>query len=126
MTDQQLFDAARAAAEQAYAPYSHFAVGAAVLCEDGSVFTGCNVENASYSLTLCAERVAVCKAVSQGHRRITAVAVACADGGDCPPCGSCLQVLCEFAAPQARVILQDTVYTLGQLMPHAFSLEVTP
>ena len=63
MTDQHLFDAARAAAEQAYAPYSHFAVGAAVLCEDGSVFTGCNVENASYSLTLCAERVAVCKAV---------------------------------------------------------------
>lgn len=126
MTDRQLFDKARNAAENAYAPYSRFCVGAAVLCEDGSVFTGCNVENASYSLSMCAERVAVFKAVEAGHRRLAAVAVASAQGGDCLPCGSCLQVLQQFAAPDMRVILQGQTLPLSQLLPHPFVLEEQP
>ena len=92
------------ARDSAYAPYSRFRVGAAVLGEDGRIFTGGNVENASYGLTVCAERVAVFKAVSEGTRNFTAIAVAAEGEGPVSPCGACRQVLAEFS-PFARVIM---------------------
>lgn len=121
-----LREAARTALGFAYAPYSQYPVACAVLTEDGSMITGVNVENASYGLTLCAERSAVAQAVSRGHRRITAVAVAALRGGSAP-CGACRQVLAEFAGPQVPVTFQAadgvwTVRTLGALLPEAFTL----
>ncbi len=127
-----LVAAARAAARQAYAPYSRYAVGAAVEADDGRVFTGCNVENASYGLTICAERAAVCAAVSAGVRRIRRVAIA-ASGPAVPyPCGACRQVLAEFAdaAAEVQIALGDGAtcekITLGALLPKAFGLGNTP
>jgi cytidine deaminase len=126
-TEQALVQAARAARAHAYAPYSGYAVGAAVLTDDGRVFAGCNVENASYGLSLCAERVAVFSAIAAGARRLVAAAVCTPDGGT--PCGACRQVLLEFAdAPESfavwgvspdRVIAR---YTLADLIPHGFRL----
>jgi cytidine deaminase len=117
--------AAIRARRKAYAPYSRFRVGAAVQA-DGRVFTGCNVENASYGATLCAERVAVTTAVAAGARRLEAVAVATGTSPSTPPCGMCLQVLSEFAGPDLPVLLvgaggsrEET--TLGALLPHAFT-----
>ena len=130
MTPQELIQLAVEARRQSYCPYSGFAVGAAVLAEDGLVFAGCNVENAAFSPTLCAERVAVGKAVSEGVRRIVAVAVV---GGKqsapythCPPCGVCRQVLREFCADGIPVYLGRSdggfdTYTLAQLLPVSFS-----
>lgn len=102
-----LIQQARATAQQAYCPYSHYPVGAAVLTSDGAVYTGCNVENASYGLTVCAERIALFKAVSQGRRDIVALAVV----GGTPrqpstPCGACLQVLAEFADAECPVFIR--------------------
>ncbi len=117
------------AAQRAYAPYSRYWVGAALLTEDGQVFTGCNVENAAYGSTVCAERTAVFKAVSEGERRFSMLAVAGGrEGvirGGYPPCGACRQVLAEFCSPALPVLLvtgADTYerYTLGELLPHAF------
>jgi cytidine deaminase len=112
--------------ERAYAPYSHYPVGAAVLTEDGSVFTGCNVENASYGLTVCAERVAVFSAVAAGHTRITAVAILTPSRG--APCGACRQVLLEFGGAELEVHLADPEggrrqRTLADLLPEAFGPE---
>lgn len=123
--------AARTAAEAAYAPYSRFKVGAALLADDGRVFTGCNVENSSYGLANCAERTAVFKAVSEGARRFIAIAIA--GGADEPatPCGACRQVLAEFCDPAMTVRctnLQGTQvrdYTLGELLPGSFRLAKT-
>ena len=98
----ELVDRARAARENAYAPYSTYRVGAAVLTASGAVFTGCNVENASYGLTVCAERVAICTAVAAGQREFLTLAVVTSNGG--APCGVCRQVLVEFA-PDATVII---------------------
>jgi cytidine deaminase len=117
--------AARAAREDAYAPYSRFTVGAAVETSDGRRFTGANVENASYGLTICAERTAVFAAVLAGSRAITAVAVTGPDGVTTPPCGACRQVLVEFGAPgvpltYARADGGWTDTTLGDLLPAAF------
>ncbi|MCA9073862.1 MAG: cytidine deaminase [Planctomycetaceae bacterium] len=95
MNRDGLLAAALATQERAYAPYSQFQVGAAVETETGEIFTGCNVENASYGLTICAERVAVCLAVAAGHRHFVAIAVATAGGAS--PCGACRQFLAEFA-----------------------------
>ena len=122
----QLLAAAREARHHAYAPYSGYAVGAAVYCEDGGIFAGANVENASYGLTVCAERVAVFRAVSEGARRICALAVITHDGGT--PCGACRQVLAEFAdedlvvwcASEEEADGQE--YLLHELLPRAFSL----
>ena len=111
------------ARQHAYAPYSDFAVGAALLTASGEVVTGCNVENASYGLTLCAERAAVVGAVSQGHRRFLRLALSVPGGG--APCGACRQVLHEFA-PDLELLLGDesgtlvTRSTLGDLLPNPF------
>jgi cytidine deaminase len=125
--EQALAQAARAARAHAYAPYSGYAVGAAVLTDDGQVVAGCNVENASYGLSLCAERVAVFRAIAAGARRLVAAAVCTPDGGT--PCGACRQVLLEFAdAPESFavwVVSPDRViarYTLAELLPHGFRL----
>ncbi len=126
VSDSELVQAALKARERAYAPYSGYRVGAALLCGDGRVFTGCNVENASYGLSICAERVAVFKAVSAGCRDFAAIAVAGSDEDFCRPCGACRQVLAEFA-PDLRVLTADRTgrwseHTLAQLLPEAFSL----
>lgn len=119
---ERLLAAARAARDRAYAPYSRFPVGAAVLA-GGSVFSGCNVENASFGLTICAERVAVFAAVAAGHRRVEAVAVAGDPAGATAPCGACRQVLHEFG-PDMTVILnragQPVTLPLSSLLPLAF------
>ena len=93
------------AARRSYSPYSQFAVGAALLTDGGKVYTGCNVENASYGMTICAERVAVLKAVSEGHRKFKALAVVGGRGKAVPPCGACLQVLAEFCSPDFPIYL---------------------
>jgi cytidine deaminase len=125
--EQALIEAARQAQQQAYAPYSGYAVGAAVRTADGRLFTGCNIENASYGLSVCAERVAVFRAVADGARSIEAVAVVTQDGA--PPCGACRQVLMEFASnPEECVIWIATpdkimaCHTLSELLPNAFVL----
>lgn len=102
--DHDLIQAAIAASRHAYIPYSHYAVGAAIRTASGEVFTGCNVENAAYSAAICAERTALVKAVSEGHRDFAAIAVVTRNGGS--PCGLCRQMLYEFA-PEMRVILAD-------------------
>ena len=119
----ELFAEARKAADFAYAAYSKFRVGAALLCEDGTVVTGCNVENRSYGLTVCAERNAVFKAVSMGHRSFRALAISAPDS-EVPvgPCGACRQVLSEFMEPSSPVIFggsgtERVQTTLGILYP---------
>ncbi len=124
MDEARLVAAAVEARGRAYAPYSGFMVGAALLSKGGRVFTGCNVENVSYGLTVCAERVALFKAVSEGVREFEAIAVACGDA-PCSPCGACRQVLYEFA-PALKVILADgegrwwEVVSLSDLLPRGF------
>ncbi len=123
--DAELIAAARAVREHAYAPYSAFAVGAALLCDDGSIVAACNVENASYGLSLCAERAAVAAAVAAGKRRFAALAVAGPPEGTSAPCGGCRQFLAEFA-PALRIVyargedIETT--TLSELLPAAFEL----
>lgn len=127
MTNDKLLKLALSARENAYSPYSNFSVGAALLCTDGTVYTGCNIENASYSPTICAERVAFFKAVSEGKREFAAIAIA---GGNhpsaCPPCGVCRQVMTEFCTSDFAVILSGKDgsaqrYTLQELLPFNFS-----
>jgi cytidine deaminase len=125
LTESEINDlvaAAEEAREQAYVPYSGFAVGAAVRAEDGSISTGCNVENASYGLTICAERNAVFQGVARGARRFTAVAVVTANGVS--PCGACRQVLAEFGADMLVIIAGEAGtqhrYRLDELLPAAF------
>jgi cytidine deaminase len=120
---KELIEAARQARERAYAPYSEYRVGAAVLDEQGRLHTGCNVENVSYPVTLCAERVAIGKMVSEGGRRIEALAVATKDGGT--PCGMCLQVISEFAGADMPVVVvaedgSEQGFRFADLMPHGF------
>jgi len=128
VTDR-LVEAAREVRERAYAPYSGFQVGAALEAEDGSLFTGCNVENASYGLVICAERVAVGSAVAAGARRFRRIAVVTESDPPAAPCGACRQVLFEFA-PDAEVIAVGPHRTLEwrvrDLLPDAFSGELLP
>ena len=126
---KNLIKKAIAAMRRAYAPYSRFCVGAALLTREGRVFQGCNVENASYGLTLCAERAAVGAAVAAGYRHFTAVAIV-SSGQTAPmPCGACLQVLAEFCKPDCLVMLASATrpsvfqtYRLKDLLPRAFKL----
>lgn len=106
MENQELLEIAKKAMQNAYAPYSHFQVGAALLAEDGRVFYGCNVENATYGATICAERTAIVKAISEGARHFTKIAIVSSGQDITPPCGICRQVLLEFM-PEGSVILQD-------------------
>ncbi len=122
MTDEKLLELALDVRKNAYVPYSGYAVGAALLAEDGRVFTGCNVENAAYGNTLCAERTALVKAVSEGCRRFTKIAIASA--GSAPyPCGACRQSLYEFAPELEVLVTWDGNVArapLGELLPHGF------
>lgn len=109
MDSERLLAAAKRAADLAYAPYSHFRVGAAILCDDGTVVTGCNVENRSFGLTICAERNAVAKALSEGKSKFDAIAVVCPDSdAPVPPCGACRQVLSEFSDGSLLVVYQGS------------------
>ncbi len=123
MDPNDLVELAWKAREAAYAPYSNFAVGAALLAEDGRVFQGCNVENISYGLTNCAERVAIGAAVAAGVRKFAAVAVVADTGVPISPCGACRQVLAEFGVP--KIILsnrgESMEFTLEELLPRASS-----
>lgn len=125
MTARELMTEAVRARRHAYAPYSRFPVGAALLTADGRVIHGCNVENASYGLSVCAERNAVWKAVSEGLRDFVAIAITAREGHGAPPCGSCRQVLQEFA-PKARVYWRDSrgrivQRRLATLLPSPFA-----
>ena len=121
----RLVEAARQAATRAYAPYSHFAVGAALLGEDGRVYVGCNVENAALGSTICAERTAACKAVSEGHRDFARIAIWGEGQGYCMPCGACRQFLAEFSTDMevlcAKAGGRYVSYKLRELMPHTFN-----
>ena len=126
--DEQLVAAARDAATRAYAAYSQFRVGAAVRA-GGQVYTGCNIENASYGLSICAERVAIFAAIAAGARAIDALAVACVDAppgageSGVMPCGACRQVMAEFAGPDLPVHVDGAGdFRLAELLPHAFTL----
>lgn len=121
-----LSDAALQARKDAYTPYSKFAVGAAVLTESGEIFSGCNIENASYGATICAERVAIFKAISAGHRTIKALAVVANHSEPIPPCGICRQVMSEFG-PDADVLMINTkgltrIESMKELLPIIFKL----
>ena len=124
MTREALKAAAIAMLDRSYCPYSHFAVGAALECGDGSVFTGCNIENAAFSPTICAERTAVAKAVSEGHRDFVRIVIAGRGRDFCVPCGVCRQVLAEFA-PEIEVIClngtgQERAFRRPELLPSSF------
>lgn len=124
---KKLYEIALKQRNFSYSPYSHFSVGAALLCTDGTVYTGCNVENSSFSMTNCAERTAVFKAVSEGHKDFEAIAIAGrkANSEDelCYPCGACLQVLNEFCGDDFKIILKDKETVLRSLLPCNFTLE---
>jgi len=129
--DESLLQQARAAAQRAYCPYSRFPVGAAVLCDIG-VMTGCNIENASYGMAICAERVALFAAVAQGAKRIIRLAVSCIEAPeDGPaagrmPCGACRQVIAELMPPDAIVLIDGVgPMRVADLLPNAFRLETT-
>ena len=124
MTKQELCQKAMDMREMAYVPYSHFPVGAALECSDGTVYTGCNVENAAYGSTICAERTAIVKAVSEGHRDFIRIAIAAKSGEYCVPCGTCRQVMMEFA-PELEVICLNAAgesksFALRELLPYGF------
>ncbi|MGN1479540.1 MAG: cytidine deaminase [Acutalibacteraceae bacterium] len=131
MTDSELAVLAVKAMENSYSPYSGFKVGAALESKSGKVFTGCNVENAAFTPTCCAERVALFKAVSEGEREFKKIAVAGGKSGNidsvCTPCGVCRQALAEFCGADFKIICagRDEVksFTLSELLPHSFSSE---
>ncbi len=127
MTHRELAKLAYGMLDRSYSPYSKFPVGAALLCADGRVFTGCNVENAAYGSTICAERTALVKAVSEGVREFVALAVVGRGEDFCWPCGACRQMLREFA-PNLEVVVGNgkkelTVIPLPELLPHSFGPE---
>ena len=121
----KLINAARAVRENAYAPYSGFKVGAAILAEGGNIYAGCNVENASYGLTICAERNAMGALIAGGEKRPVSIAIVAKDGVTCPPCGACRQVLMEFN-PDLEIILESgdngyEFFKLSEILPLSFS-----
>ena len=128
MTDKELIALALSARERAYAPYSGFRVGAALLSKSGKTYLGCNIENAAYTPTNCAERTAIFKAVSEGEREFSAIAIVGGSGEEpadfCAPCGVCRQVIAEFCDKDFRILLgtpeQFQAYTLEELLPFSF------
>ncbi|MCW5842045.1 MAG: cytidine deaminase [Caldilinea sp.] len=128
MTPEQLVQHALEARQRAYAPYSNYLVGAAVLAEDGAVFPGCNVENAAYPSTICAERVALTSAIANGSRRFTAIAVATSNGGT--PCGACRQVMAELGLDMTVYIADEhgnfRTTSVRELLPEYFGPEHLP
>ena len=127
MDNNELFKIAVKAAGNSYSKYSGFSVGAALITSEGKVFTGCNIENASYSMTNCAERTAIFKAVSEGFKNFSAIAVAGSSSKDfskpCCPCGACLQVLSEFCGNDMKIILSDGEHRLSDFIPKRFTEE---
>ncbi len=120
MTDyNKLYDMSVKVSEKSYSPYSGFKVGSALMTSDGKIFTGCNIENMSYSLTVCAERTAIFKAVSEGMTNFEAIAVHGTEN-PCIPCGACLQVMSEFCRPDFKIILSDGIHELKEFLPVAF------
>lgn len=125
MSDEELIERAKEARAMAHAPYSSFEVGAALLTQDGRVFTGCNIENSTYGLTMCAERVAIFKAVSEGAREFSKIAVVADYLNPTPPCGCCRQMIWEFASEETEVILANLSgdvqkFAIRHLFPKAF------
>ena len=124
MTKQELCQKAVEMQKFSYVPYSNFPVGAALECSDGTVFTGCNVENAAYGRTICAERTAIVKAVSEGHRDFVRIAIAGNSEDFCVPCGSCRQVMMEFAPGMEVICLnaagESRSFALRELLPYGF------
>lgn len=123
---KQLIDEAIAASRQAHVPYSHFHVGAALLTTDGKIYRGCNIENASYGLTNCAERTAIFKAVSEGDKQFSAIAVVGDTDGPISPCGACRQVLAEFCDDHTQIILANlkgdfVITNINEILPGYFS-----
>lgn len=126
INEKQLFDVANKAMENAYAPYSHYTVGAAILCDDGKIYSGVNVENASYGLTNCAERTAIFKAVSEGIKHVSAILIVNGTKELSKPCGACRQVMSEFMSASDTVFLANSInefkqYTFKEILPLAFS-----
>lgn len=126
MKDRQLYEKAKSVLDKAYAPYSHFTVGAALMTSDGKVYTGVNVENASYGATICAERTAFVKAISEGERNFEAIAVVSGEG-IAWPCGICRQFMLEFVEDDFKIITGDSpesleIRTMKELLPEAFRL----
>lgn len=132
MTDKELMLAAENARQNSYSPYSGFAVGAALLTKDGKVYAGCNIENASFSPTVCAERVAFFAAVKEGEKEFDRIAIVGGKKNEkpqpfCPPCGVCRQVMSEFCGSDFKIILGNSesfsVHTLGDILPLGFDLK---
>ena len=124
---QQLMNLAKEASKQSYSPFSRFAVGAAVLCPEGKIYTGCNVENSSFGMTICAERCAIFKAVSEGEREVLAVAIYSPNSDDCNPCGACRQVMYEFQGDSEVEIITESlgqlnIRKLGEYLPYGFKI----
>lgn len=123
-SEQDLINAAAAVREKAFAPFSGFRVGAAALGDDGVIYTGCNVESATYGLTMCAERNAIFKGISEGAKRFTAIAVVADTGKLTPPCGSCRQIIWEFSGDinitMANLNGKKETIKMAELLPHAF------
>lgn len=123
---EKLFDMAIEASKNSYSPYSNFKVGAAILCKNGKVYTGCNIENSSYPLGNCAERTAIFKAISEGERDFESIAIAGSKDNDfsnpCYPCGACRQVLSEFCSDDFKVVVAGKILNLKELLPYSFKL----
>jgi cytidine deaminase len=127
---KKLLEAAHAAAKRTYSPYSKYPVGAAVVTTEGQVFTGCNVENASFGGTICAERTALVKAISEGHTKFQSMAIVCSKAKNCWPCGICRQFLCEFGV-ELDIVVEDEqgevkVLKLKELLPNHFGPDKLP
>ncbi len=125
MTKDDLIRKAADMKARAYCPYSGFAVGAALECSDGTVYMGCNIENSAFGATICAERTAAAKAVSEGHRDFTRIAIVGSSENYCTPCGTCRQFLAEFASADMEIICVSNngaqrIFTLSQLLPESF------
>lgn len=123
-----LIEQAISSVKKSYSPYSRFKVGAAVMTKNGAIFTGTNIESISYSLTICAERVAVAKAVSEGHRQITAIAIASNKNAFIPPCGACRQFLAEFCKDMSVILVKSKsdikIFNLSELLPENFDIKL--